>query len=96
MSRGAPARVSLASDFEVKGGEVDAEGLKEPSRVRQIHVKVLLAHAPKLHVYLFVVLLVYQLKVLDGGLIHAPIDLAQTPAPLPPQKHKAAVSNRSR
>ena len=67
--------MSLASELEVEGGEADAEGLEERGRVRHVHVEVLLAHAPELHIYVIVVVLVYQLKVLDGGLIHAPIEV---------------------
>ena len=39
---------SLASKFKIEGGEADAEGLEERAGVGDVHIKVLLANAPKL------------------------------------------------
>ena len=70
-----PLWFSLASKFKVEGGEADSERLEQRAGVRHVHIKVLLPHAPKLQVDVVVVVLVYQLKVLDARLVHTSIEI---------------------
>lgn len=66
---------SLASEFEIERGEPNGEGLEQGAGVGRVHVEVLLAYAPELHVDVVVVVLVYQLKVLHRCLVHASIEV---------------------
>lgn len=65
--------LSLARKFEIERGESYREGLENGTGKRDIHVEVVFADAAKLHIYVVIVVFVYQLKVLYGGLIYAPV-----------------------
>jgi len=49
--------------------------LEEGAGVGHVHVKVLLANAPKLQVNVIVVVLVDKLKVLHARLVHASVEI---------------------
>lgn len=66
---------SLAGELEVETCESDAKRLEQRARVRYVHVKVLGAYPTKLHVNVIVVVLVYQLKILDRCLVNPPIEI---------------------
>ena len=55
---------SFAGELEVEGSEADAKGLEHGAGVGHVHVEVLRADSPELHINVVVVVLVYQLKVL--------------------------------
>jgi len=67
--------VSLAGELEVETCESDAKRLEQRARVRYVHVKVLGADPTKLHVNVIVVVLVYELKILDGCLVNPSIEI---------------------
>ena len=66
---------SFAGELEVEGSEADAEGLEHRAGVGHVHVEVLRTHSPKLHVDVVVVVLVYQLKVLDRCLVYSSVEI---------------------
>lgn len=66
---------SLACKFEIEWGESYREGLKQAARERHVHIERVLANSPKLHVDVIVVVFVYQLEVLNGGLVHTAIEI---------------------
>ena len=65
--------VSLTRKLEVEARQGDAECLENRLRKGYVHVKVLLACAAELHVDAVVVELVYQLEILDRGLVDSAI-----------------------
>ena len=67
--------VSLACKLEIEGGQTYAKRLEDRCWVRYVHIEILLAHTPKLHVNVIVVVLVYQLKVLYARLVHTSIEI---------------------
>ena len=66
---------SLTSKLEIEGGQAYAEGLEKWGWVGYVHVEVLGANTAKLHINVVVIVLVDQLKVLDRGLVHAPVEI---------------------
>lgn len=64
---------SFASKFEIKGGKADSEGLKERHGIGHVHVEVLGADAPKLHIDVIVIVLVNQLEILHTRLVDPPV-----------------------
>lgn len=66
---------SLAGKFEIEWGQADREGLEQADREWNVHIKIVFAYAPKLHVDVVVVVLVYQLEVLDARLVYAPVEI---------------------
>jgi hypothetical protein len=66
---------SLAGKFEIKGCESDCECLKEGAGKRHIHIEGIFAHSAELHIDVIVVVLVYQLEILDTGFVHSPVEI---------------------
>ena len=66
---------SLARKFEIERGESYRESLEYWTGKRDIHVEVVFADAAELHIYVVIVVLVYQLKVLYGRLVYAPVEV---------------------
>jgi hypothetical protein len=56
---------SFACQFEVKRRQANPEGLEEREGECAIHIEIILAYPPELHVYPVIVKLVYQLEILD-------------------------------
>lgn len=66
---------SLAGEFEVETTKRYTVGLEYAEGERAVHVEQVLADAAELHVYLIIVVLVYQLEVLDAGLVDTPVEI---------------------
>lgn len=67
--------LSLAGELKVETCESNAKRLEQRARVRYVHVKVLGSHPTKLHVDVIVVVLVDELKILDGCLVYPSIEI---------------------
>ena len=66
---------SFACEFEIKGTESCTEGLEQGHGEGSIHVEVVLANSPKLHVNPIIIILVYQLEVLHRSLINPTVEI---------------------
>ena len=66
---------SLARKFEIEGGESDRESLENWTGKRDVHVEVVFADAAELHINVVIVVFVYQLKVFDGCLVYASVEV---------------------
>jgi len=50
---------SLTSKLEIERSKPYCEGLEQRTRIRYIHIKILLSHATKLHVNVIIIVFVY-------------------------------------
>jgi len=67
--------VSFARKFKIEATERNCIGLENTEREGAVHVEGVFADTSELHVDFGVVVLVYELKVLDTGLVDAPVEV---------------------
>jgi len=67
--------LSLARKFKIEGGEPNRERLENWAGERDIHVEVVFADAPELHINVVIVVFVYQLKVFYGRFVYPSVEI---------------------